>query len=61
MARVYHAKPPFNFREVVHRMREIAYCLDVTDQLKADGASPEALVDHKVDKPDLRDCHELVS
>ncbi|MFT6606009.1 MAG: hypothetical protein ACJA2X_001185 [Halocynthiibacter sp.] len=61
MARVYNAKPPFNFREIANRMREIAYCLDVTDRLSADGASPEALVDHKIDKPDLRDCHELVS
>ena len=50
-------KPPFHFREIAHRMREIAYCLDVTDRLDKDGRSPEKPVDPDGELPVLDDCY----
>lgn len=56
-ARIYYSKPPYNFREIAHRMREIAYCLDVTDRLGKDGRSPEKTVDPYGGLPMLEDCY----
>lgn len=61
-ARVYTAtKPPNDFRAIARRMREIAYCLDVTDQLLPDGSSPNSLVDPTSELPTLTKCVEFIS
>ncbi|WP_457647070.1 hypothetical protein [Profundibacter sp.] len=57
MARIYYPKPPYHFREIAHRIREIAYCLDVTDRLDKDGRSPEKPVDPDGELPILEDCY----
>ena len=57
IARIYYPKPPYNFREVAHRISEIAYCLDVTDRLDKDGKSPEKPVDPNGELPVLEDCY----
>lgn len=61
LARVYHAKPPFHFREIVHRIREIAHCLDVTEAVNNGTYRPAPYVDPDGDLPELRNCHEPAS
>lgn len=55
------AKPPYNFRKIAHRIREVAYCLDVTDRLGKHGVSLEKQVDPAGAMPDLKGCHEETS
>ena len=57
MARIYYPKPPYHFREIAHRIREIAYCLDVTDRLDKDGRSSEKPVDPDGELPILEGCY----
>lgn len=55
--RMYYPNPPFHFRGIATRAREIIHCLDVTDRLDEDGRSPEKPVDPYGDLPILKDCY----
>jgi hypothetical protein len=61
LARVYHPEPPFHFREIAHRIREIAYCLDVTEAVNNGTYKPAAYVDPDKDLPELKNCHDPIS
>ncbi|MGB5558413.1 MAG: hypothetical protein WBN04_10420 [Paracoccaceae bacterium] len=62
LARMYHVTAkPYEFREIAHRMREVAYCLDVTDQLKNGTFTPAPFVGLEDELPDLSKCRELIS
>lgn len=61
LARVYHAKPPFHFREIARRIREIAYCLDVTGAVNNGTYKPTPYVDPAKGLPELRNCYEPTS
>jgi hypothetical protein len=61
LARVYHPEPPFHFREIAHRIREIAYCLDVTEAINAGTYKPVPYVDPDKGLPELRNCYDPIS
>ncbi len=62
LARIYQpGVKPFHFREIAHRMREIALCLDVTDAVAAGGYEPATFIQPGGGLPDLTDCHRVTS
>jgi hypothetical protein len=61
LARVYHPEPPFHFREIARRIREIAYCLDVTEAVNSGTYKPAPYVDPDKELPELKNCHEAIS
>ncbi len=61
LARVYHPEPPFHFREIAHRIREIAYCLDVTEAVNSGAYKAGPYVDPDKDLPELRNCYDPIS
>ncbi len=62
LARIYQpGVKPFHFREIAHRMREIALCLDVTDAVAAGSYEPAPYIQPGDILPDMTDCHRVTS
>ena len=62
LARVYHpGTRPFHFREIAYRLREIAYCLDVTNTSSDESVVPRPRIGPLDEIPELTNCIALIS